>query len=161
VPRVREAVAQVFREVGVPARVDAGIGRKAGIELGWVIYIAVSAGLVEFVRRFAGAAGEDAWVGLKALVRRLCEARRSAAGRRDGAIRLDARPQDAGRLTVILHDDLPDEAYRALAAGELPATGYYLWDTARGAWRGYPPGDRSDGYAAGTERRRDGPNKPE
>ena len=149
-----EAVERAFRAAGLPADVDAGIGRKSDVD-SWLVHVAVAAPLTVFLSALAAAAGQDAWAGLKALVRRVYEARPRARSR-PGAIWLDAE-----RLTVILTDELPDEAYRALEAGELAARGYYVWDPERGAWRNYRPGASAGGNATGTERRRLGPNNPE
>ena len=119
----------IFDEAGAPAVITAGYGRRSAELLPWVMLI--KAPLGAFLMAIATKAGSDAWDALKVLVKRVYAERRRP-GHRDGTIRLDDEA-----LTVILTLDLPDRAYKQLADGEFPATGYFLWDDASGSWRRY------------------------
>jgi hypothetical protein len=66
---------------------------------------------------------------LKRLVVKVFELRRRP-DRPDGAIELD----ENGR-TVILTDPIPDEGFRQLTEGDLPNSGYFVWDEDDGCWR--------------------------
>lgn len=51
-------------------------------------------------------------------------------------VQIQFEDEDSPR-TVIVDERLPDEAYQQLADGQLPETGYFLWDEATSSWRAY------------------------
>jgi hypothetical protein len=128
------AVKEAFAGSGIEAEVSASfLGLSADLvpwhlTVGLIVYP-----LGAFITAVAAAAGEDAWRSLKRLVSNLYEARRGK-GKSDGVIHLEAPG-----IRVELDDDLPDEAYQALARGDL-SDGLYAWDRERGEWRNYGPG---------------------
>ena len=122
-----DALRRLFDEAGMPAIVHANYSRRSADPLPWVMI--VKAPLMAFVLALAGKAGGDAWEALRSAINRIYEVRRRA-DRPDGAIILD----EGGRR-VVLTTDLPDEAGRSLIAGELPTTGYVVWDPEAEVWR--------------------------
>ena len=66
------------------------------------------------------------------LLRRSTEGRRP--GRDEGAIQFE---DEDGPRTVILTDRVPDAGYEQPAGGELPETGYFVWDDETSSWRAY------------------------
>jgi hypothetical protein len=120
------AVERLFDEAGVPAIVSAGLERRSVGTLPWAMIVTIP--LTAFLTALAGAAGADAWRGLKSFVAGVFEARR-APDRPDGAISWEDE-----RRTVILTDRIPDEGFHQLTSGELPASGYFVWDEERGEW---------------------------
>jgi hypothetical protein len=109
--------------------VRANIEHRSAGPLPWSIFIEAPIGV--FFTTLAARAAGDAYEPLKRLVLRIFELRRRP-DRPDGTIRLD----ENGR-TVILTDKIPDEGFRQLTAGELPSTGYFVWDEEKGGWQRY------------------------
>lgn len=93
----------------------------------------IKAPLVAFLTALATRLGTDAAVALETFVAKVYAARRRP-GREDGSIQFE--DEDSPR-TVIVDERLPDEAYQQLADGQLPETGYFLWDEATSSWRAY------------------------
>jgi hypothetical protein len=122
-----EAIEALFDEEGVRSVVTARTARRSAGLLPWPVLIVAPAGV--FLTTLAKRAAEDAYQPLKRLVSRVFELRRRP-DRPDGAIEL----AENGR-TVILTDKIPDEGFRQLAAGELPSTGYFVWDEEEEGWR--------------------------
>jgi hypothetical protein len=121
------AVERLFDEAGVPAIVSASLHSRSVSTLPWAMIVTFP--LTAFLTAFAGAAGADAWRGLKSFVALVFETRRDP-GRPDGAIRWEDE-----RRTVILTDRIPDDGFRQLTSGDLPASGYFVWDEEQEAWR--------------------------
>jgi hypothetical protein len=61
-------------------------------------------------------------------------AERRRSRRPEGAIQFE---DEDGQWTVILTDRGPDAGYEQLAGGELPETGYFVWDEDTSSWRDY------------------------
>ena len=120
------AVSCVYEEAGVPAIVSASIHRRSAVSehLPWTMVVTVP--LTVFLLRLANNVADDAYKALKTLIRRVYEARRG----RPGSIRLDD-----GDRTIIITDGISDDGLRELVEGKLDASGYYVWDAARGAWQ--------------------------
>jgi hypothetical protein len=93
----------------------------------------IKAPLVAFLTALAGKLGTDTANALKEFVAKVYAERRRP-DRAEGAIRFD--DEDHPR-TVILVDRVSDEGYRQLAEGELPESGYFVWDEATSSWRKY------------------------
>jgi len=123
------AIEDLLDEAGVLSVVRANIEHRSAGPLPWSIFIEAPIGV--FFTTLAARAAGDAYEPLKRLVLRIFELRRRP-DRPDGTIRLD----ENGR-TVILTDKIPDEGFRQLTAGELPSTGYFVWDEEKGGWQRY------------------------
>jgi hypothetical protein len=124
-----DAVEELFDEAGVRSVVTASMHRRSRDLLPWAMVIRAELGI--FLAGLVGAAGADAWQTLKRLVARIFELRRRP-DRPDGAIEL----HENGR-TVILTDRIPDEGFRQLTEGQLPSSGYFVWDEDEGRWLQY------------------------
>jgi hypothetical protein len=128
-----DAVDAAFREAGLDAEVRASYGRKSLDLLPWIVLIALP--LKGFLDAFGREAGQDAYAALKRLVTRIREGRRG----NKGTIVVQSRESST---TLVLGDDLPDEAYAALF--ELDPKeyegAYLLWDEDRGEWKDGTPG---------------------
>lgn len=122
------AVERLFDEAGVPAIVSASLRSRSLATMPWAMIVTFP--LTAFLAAFAGAAGADAWRALKTFVSNVFEARRDP-NRTDGVIRWEDE-----RRAVILTDRIPDAGFQQLVSGELPASGYFVWDEEQGAWRG-------------------------
>lgn len=125
------AVVDAFSRAGVEVEVEAIYGRRAFDPLPWVIVIELLGPVRAFVSGFFGAAGGDAYSGLKALLKDLVAAR-SGAGNGKGAIEL----RDPEHTAVIFSDALPDEAFEALRHldWEEKRGDYLVWDARRNEW---------------------------
>jgi hypothetical protein len=93
----------------------------------------IKAPLIAFFTALATRAGSDSWDALRAFVAKVYAERRRP-GRDEGAIQLE---DEDGARTVILTDRVPDAGYEQLVGGELPETGYFLWDDETSSWRAY------------------------
>jgi hypothetical protein len=117
---------QIFSEVGVRAEVRAVLEQRSGVAaaIPWVVY--VTAPVQAFLVKLAANAADDAWKALRDFVHRLCEERRLAR-QSDGSVVL----QESGGLTLVLNDNIPDEAFRELVEKRLAGdpNGYFVWDT--------------------------------
>lgn len=125
------ALQALFDEAGAPAVVKAAIARRSADLLPWAMLI--KAPLTAFLTALAAKAGSDAWDALRAFVAKVYAERRRS-GRPEGAIQFE---DEDGQRTVILTDGVPDAGYEQLAEGELPETGYFVWDEDTSSWRAY------------------------
>lgn len=123
------AIERLFDEAGAPAIVSADLESRSVGTLPWAMIVTFP--LAAFVTGFAAAAGTDAWHALKGFVADVFEARRSP-DRPDGAIEWDDE-----RRRVILTDRIPDDGFQQLTSGELPGSGYFVWDEEQKEWRGH------------------------
>lgn len=126
-PEDVRALRALFDEMGVPAIVEAGYSRASAETLPWIMLI--KAPLTAFVTALAAKAGSDAWDALREAIARIFATRKHTV-RLGGSIVVE----DDGR-TVVLKDDLPEDALRALTAGDAPTSGYLIWDPDLQAWR--------------------------
>lgn len=120
------AVEEAFARAGFRVAVAADYERKGADLLPWVVLIILENPIKPFIDAFAAKAGEDAYDGLKQLLRDIRTAR-SGAGTGEGTIRIS----DPERTNVELPSPLPDEAVEALRDID--------WNDVRGAWLVWDP----------------------
>jgi hypothetical protein len=125
-----QAVRQAFKEAGLSAQVEAQVEfRSAGPSPGVIEVAVATAGI--FFGGFVGAAGADAWKGLRDLIAKLYHAREPA---RKGSIAIRVKEV---RERIIFKDGLPDAAFREIEEMEIRHTnsGQIQWDDPNGEWR--------------------------
>lgn len=146
-----QAVEEVLRSAAIDAEVTAGVIQLSAADQPWVGYI-TGASVLWIAGKFTGAmvekAGEDAWEayradgwkGLRTFLTSMGQAREG----RDGHMIV----KSSGTADVVLYEELPDEALRAL--GKLDwsqiTNGQLNWRDDRGEWLWQPP--REDQRAA-------------
>jgi len=125
-----QAVRQAFKEAGLSAQVDAVVEvRSEGLPPAITEVVVAAAGI--FFAGFVGAAGADAWKGLRDLIAKLHHAREPV---RKGSIAIWVKK---ARERIIFKDGLPDAAFREIAEMEIRHTnsGQIQWDDLNGEWR--------------------------
>jgi len=126
------AVAAAFAEAGIDAHVRIDPDCKgAGGEFPWMVAISLPA--TAFFTAVAAKAGEDAYRGLKKLVRRLYDARKASKFRTGRVVLMDI---DSGR-SFTLPPEPSDEAWHQLstAGPDDFAASVFRWDRETGEWQ--------------------------
>jgi hypothetical protein len=120
-----EAVEETFEGLDADVTVEPKYEtRSAGI-VPWIVLVSVS-GVAIFFKKLTELAAEDTYTALKRWVGSVAAARRrfrSATG--------TIQVRDARISRIVLHDDLPDEAFIALLEIDLdalPDSSYLVWD---------------------------------
>ena len=127
-----EAVAEAFARAGIDVEVDRAIGRKAAIDLPWIVAVPLGISITAFLTGFFSEAGKDGWQVLKALVRDLATTR-SGAGTGEGSLEL--RDPDGSRL--VLPSSISDEGIEALSDidfNRMRSGSDLMWDRAHQVW---------------------------
>jgi hypothetical protein len=134
-----KAVEQAFREANMDAEVRADYEAYSALPP-WAIYVAVPTAAI-FWAGFVGAAGADAWKGLRDLVGKLFRARGQSKNPKGSVVLTITDVHEK----VVFSDGLPDEAYRSLLKIEITQTqcGQIQWDDKAGAWRDPWDADRA------------------
>lgn len=130
-PDHRDAVTQAFARAGFDVDVEAGYGRRSADVLPWIVQVDLLLPVKVFLLAVVGAAGTDAYSGVKKWVKDVRSAR-AGAGTGEGSIQI----RDPDHTTVILPTTLPDEgvdALRDLDWDEM-RSGYLVWDPDRKVW---------------------------
>jgi len=98
----------------------------------WILEISGAAAAL-FFAGFLGAAGTDAWKGLKALIVKLYDARAGSRAPKGVVMLIDEPTHE----WVLIREDLPDEAWQQLLTMGIPKTksGQLRWDDKARAWR--------------------------
>lgn len=120
------AVERAFDEAGFPVIVDAGLEFRSRYPdvIPWTVVLIAPLGV--FLSAIAKRAADDTYDALKRWLVQLVEARREGRGQ----ITIDEPDRD-----IVLTTETPDEALRQLAAGEIPESGYVVWDDDERVWR--------------------------
>ena len=137
------AVEEAFARAGFRVAVAADYERRGADVLPWVVLVILESPIKPFFDAFAAKAGEDAYDGLKQLLRDIRTAR-SGAGTGEGSIHIFS---DSERTNVVLSSPLPDEAVeglRDLDWNEVRGD-WLVWDPQRKTWGDPRKRDEEDG----------------
>lgn len=132
-----EAVTKVFDDLGLGVTVEAGYEVRGAGDYPWIVAVGLASGttIAIFLKKVAELAAEDAYVALKRWVKAVADSRRPFRST-SGRIEL----KDDRISALILHEDLPDDAFEALADMDfdaLPDHAHLVWDEDTGEWKNH------------------------
>jgi len=120
------ATERAFDEVGFPVIVNPALEFRSRYPelIPWTLVL--KAPLTAFLTALAAKAGADACDSLRRLVGQLAESR----GARRGQVKIEEAERE-----IVLTTETPEDALRLLARGQIPESGYVLWDDDAKVWR--------------------------